>query len=410
MRTRQKLFLLGWLCLTLCACRAQSQSAIGAVQNQSTETQQEAEAKQSANMDSEKGTGEESTAVAGFEDLSWKSGMELSYACRFTVDSCGEYRLITVVDDGRYLLIPEGSAVPQKIPEDVTVLQKPLKVGYVAASSAYDLIRQLGALDRIRFVGTKPEDLYVGEVVKKLESGEILYAGKYSAPDFEQLLQEGCDFVVESTMINHKPEVKEKLEALDLPVLTEYSSYEKHPLGRLEWIKLYGLLLDREEIAEEYFRQQAKQMEEISGLEKTGLTVAFFYVNSSGGINVRKSGDYVAQMIRMAGGEYVPANTGEEESVSSTMNMEAEDFYLAAKDADILIYNGAIWGELQSVDDLIEKNQLFADFRAVKENRVYSTDRNFLQQTTGIGEFIEDLSMVLRDEKDAEYHFLEKLN
>ena len=410
MRRRQKLFLLGWLCLTLCACRAQSQSAIGAVQNQSTETQQEAEAKQTADADLEKDAEEEIVAGAEFADLSWKSGMELAYACRFKVDSCGEYRLITVAGDGRYLLIPEGSAVPQKIPEDVTVLQKPLKVGYIAASSAYDLIRQLGALDRIRFVGTKPEDLYVGEVVKKLESGEILYAGKYSAPDFEQLLQEGCDFVVESTMINHKPEVKEKLEALDLPVMTEYSSYEKHPLGRLEWIKLYGLLLDREEIAEEYFRQQAKQMEEISGLEKTGLTVAFFYVNSNGGINVRKSGDYVAQMIRMAGGEYVPANTGEEESVSSTMNMEAEDFYLAAKDADILIYNGAIWGELQSVDDLIEKNQLFADFRAVKENRVYSTDRNFLQQTTGIGEFIEDLSMVMRDEKDAEYHFLEKMN
>ena len=43
-------------------------------------------------------------------------------------------------------------------------------------------------------------------------------------------------------MIYHTPEVKEKLEALGIPVLVERSSYETDPLGRMEWIKLYGAL------------------------------------------------------------------------------------------------------------------------------------------------------------------------
>ena len=42
----------------------------------------------------------------------------------------------------------------------------------------------------------------------------MLYAGKYSAPDYEEILSEQCDRAIESTMIYHNPEVKEKLEQL----------------------------------------------------------------------------------------------------------------------------------------------------------------------------------------------------
>lgn len=62
----------------------------------------------------------------------------------------------------------------------------------------------------------------------------------YSAPDYELILSKNCDLAIESTMIYHKPEVKEKLEQFGIPVLVEHSSYESHPLGRTEWLKLYG--------------------------------------------------------------------------------------------------------------------------------------------------------------------------
>ena len=52
-------------------------------------------------------------------------------------------------------------------------------------------------------------------------------------------------------MILHTPEVKEQLEHFGIPVLVERSSYESDPLARMEWIKLYGILLGREEQAEQ---------------------------------------------------------------------------------------------------------------------------------------------------------------
>jgi iron complex transport system substrate-binding protein len=60
-----------------------------------------------------------------------------------------------------------------------------------------------------------------------------------------------------------------------------------------------------------------------------------------------------------------------------------EDFYAAAVDADYLIYNAAIDAPLNSLDDLLGKSALFADFKAVKDGNVWSTDR-YLYQATDI--------------------------
>ena len=68
-----------------------------------------------------------------------------------------------------------------------------------------------------------------------------------------------CDLAIESTMIYHNPEVKEKLEQLGIPVLVERSSYESHPLGRTEWMKLYAVLLGKEEAAETAFRGTGRE-------------------------------------------------------------------------------------------------------------------------------------------------------
>lgn len=56
------------------------------------------------------------------------------------------------------------------------------------------------------------------------------------------LIDQDCDIAIESTMILHTPKVQEMIEDLDIPVFIDRSSYETHPLGRTEWIKLYGAM------------------------------------------------------------------------------------------------------------------------------------------------------------------------
>ena len=349
--------------------------------------------------------------TAGFKDLDCNGRMELSYADQFEVEQYGAYKLITIVDNGRFLLVPKGVKVPADVPADVTVLEQPLENVYLVSSAVMDLVCQIGAVSDLKYTGVKEKDWYVKEAADAMAAGNLIYAGKYSAPDYELLLSGGCTFAIENTMITHNPEVKEKLEELGIKVMIERSSYEKHPLGRLEWIKLFGVLFGREQQAKAFFDAQAAHIEPILEKEKTGLSVAFFAVASDGTITVRKPNDYVSSMIELAGGTYsLNGYVPEEENALSTLKMQMEDFYAAEKDADILIYNGTIEGELTSIAELVQKNSLFADFKAVKSGQVYTTGNNFYQQTSGTCDFIEDLNKVLNGETDAEYRFLKKIN
>ena len=205
--------------------------------------------------------------------------------------------------------------------------------------------------------------------------------------------------------------VKEQLENLGVPVLVERSSYEADPLGRMEWVKLYGVLTGKEGLAEELFEAEIKNLEGISDQKDTGKTVAFFYITSKGSVNVRKPGDYVAKMIRMAGGTYVPQNAEEEENALSTMNMEMEAFYDQAKDADYIIYNSTIDGELSALKELMAKSPLLADFKAVKEGHVWCTGKNLFQETMGLGNMIQDIHKMLTEEEPdpGQMHYIHQL-
>ena len=91
------------------------------------------------------------------------------------------------------------------------------------------------------------------------------------------------------------------------------------------------------------------------------------------------------------------------------MNMEMEAFYAAAHDADILIYNAAIDGELETVDQLLEKSSLLANFKAVQAGNVWCTGKNMFQQTTAAAEIISDLNLIFTDNAGDETEFFYKL-
>lgn len=335
--------------------------------------------------------------------LTYESSMELTCAEEFSVDYyTGDYALITIADTDRYLLIPEGSSCPEELAEDVVPLYQPIGHIYLVASAVMDMFLSIDALDTVRFSGTKADGWYLDGAREAMERGDILYAGKYSAPDYEQILAEGCSLAIENTMIYHTPEVREQLEKFDIPVMVDYSSYEAEPLGRTEWVKLYGLLTGKMAEAEAAFSREQDAFSAIGNTDASLGTVAFFYITSNGEVNVRKSSDYLPKMIRLAGGEYIFSDLGDgDDTASSTMTMQMEDFYAAAKDADYLIYNSTVDGELSAAEELFGKSELLKNFKAVQTGNVYCTARNLYQSSMELGTITADIHKMLTGEEEG---------
>lgn len=331
-------------------------------------------------------------------DFQVESAYPLEYAKEFTVDECtGGTRLITI-QNARYLVVPENSTVPNGLSEDITVLQKPLKNVYLVSTSAMDPILKLDALSAVTLSGTSAENWYLPEAKKAMENGEISYAGKYSAPDYELIVSANCGLAIENTMIYHTPEVKEQLEKFGIPVLVERSSYESDPLARMEWVKLYGILFDKEAEAETFFNEQVQRIQPLLEQDTTGKTVAFFSVTSNNLVTVRKSNDYVAKMMDMAGGEYIFSDLSDNGNNLATINLSLEEFYAGAKDADVLIYNSTIEGKIETTEQLLSKCPMLADFKAVQNGNVWCTTQSLFQESMELPDLILDMNRVFTAE------------
>lgn len=357
----------------------------------------------------------EQTTVKQEKDISnalvYLDSMDLNYAQNFSVDYYEDgYTMLNIMDNTKILVVPEGKEVPTGLDEDVKIVNRPVNNLYLVASATMDMFDKLDAIDSIRLSGQKKENWYIESAKTAMENGTLIYAGKYNKPDYELIVSENCSLAIENMMISHSPEVQEMLESFGIPVMIDYSSYEKHPLGRVEWIKLYGALVGKEAEAEAEFAKQLSILEEVTAHVKSEKTVAFFYVTSNGLIQVRTVSDYVPKMIELAGGKYIFEDLGDSESSRSTMNMQIEEFYNKAKDADYIIYNSSIDGGVNSIEELLDKCSVLEDFKAVQKGNVWCTTNDMYQQSMSIGYLIEDIHDMLFGEGEEEMKYLFRLN
>ena len=350
------------------------------------------------------------TQAPKIDGLTYESTMDLTYAQEFDVFYYKEgYKFIDVHEGRQYLIVPEGKEAPEGLDEKIIVIQQPVQNIYMAATAIMSLFDALDAIDTVKFSGLEASGWYVDGAKKAMEAGTMIFAGKYSEPDYEKIVDGDCKLAIESTMILHSPKVQEMIEDLDIPVFVDYSSYESHPLGRTEWIKVYGAMLNKEEKATEFFEDQAKVVEDLKDFKNTEKTVAYFYISTDGSVVVRKSDDYIPTMIEIAGGRYVFKDLKNSEGNAPSVKMTMEEFYATAVDADYLIYNGTIDGQVSSLSDLEAKSNLFAEFKAVKDGNVWYTGKNLYQATDTVGELISDIHLMLTDGDASQMTFLEKM-
>jgi iron complex transport system substrate-binding protein len=324
--------------------------------------------------------------------LVFDHSMELKYAKCFSVDYYkGGYKLIKLVDDSAILVVPEGMSVPADKPENAVVLQQPVSNILVSSTPVTSLINSIGALDSISLTTYDADSWYIDDVKQAILDGKITYIGDYKAPDYEMITAAGTTFAFFSTMLTD--DVKEQLQNIGVDVILDQSAQEDHPLARVEWAKLYGAIFNKEKNAETVFNTQANYVDELSKLEKTGKTVAMFYITSKGVLYARNADDYMAKMIALAGGDYVLSDVGVGET--GTVKMEMEAFFDKAKDADYIVYIWSMGGKPETLAAFTERAEILSDMKAVKEGNVWCTTPDYFQIQNTIGSMINDIRLMM---------------
>ena len=347
--------------------------------------------------------------IPQIEGLTYEKSVDFTYAeCLAIYQYEGGYSLVDIFDDARYLIVPEGGSVPENLDEDITVIQQPVNDIYLGATAVMSLFDAIDGLDHISMTSLKESGWTVENAAARMKEGKIVYAGKYSEPDYEMILEKDCQLAIESTMIYHTPDVKEMLEELGVPVLVDRSSYESNPLGRTEWIKLYGVLTGKEAEANAFFEKQQETVAAFDDYESTGKKVAFFYLTTDGKVVVRSTNDYVPSMIKMAGGNYAFEGVTDEDGKTS-VSMTMESFYEKAQDADYIIYNASIDTSVKTIADLIEKDEVLKEFKAVKSGDCYTTGSSMYQRTDVIADMIADFHKVFTGQDTEHLEFLKKM-
>lgn len=364
------------------------------------------------------------------EGLQYLSTDKNEYAKCFALHRYeGGVKLLCTDDGRRYLFAGKADTDSDKLSDennsaeasraDMIVIQAPPEHIYLAATAVMSHFDAVGAVPSIALSSIRREDWYIDAAREAMENGEILYGGKYSAPDYEKMVSIGVDLAIESSMILHTPKVQEKIEQLGIPVLIDRSSYEPEPLGRAEWVKVYGALTGREAEAQQAFEEQKNAAASLNA--DTGRSAAVFSINSTKQIVTRKPGDYMARMVEEAGGTFLTpggtapgqetagqessgqaapdraasGETASDQAASGTQTVSMESFFEATSQADVLIYNAAIEDAPVSVEELARQYTLLKECKAYTEGNIWCTKGSLYQSVGETGWIIRDINMIL---------------
>lgn len=298
----------------------------------------------------------------------------IGYARRFRLFRRGEVTVVEIMsgqeaypDTLRYLLLPEGKPQPSGFAGYMVIHTPVRRIAVFSTTHAgfLDLLDQTGRIAGV----SRSELVNTPSLRQRIAEGKVTEIGMPFSPDQEALLALDPDLVCAPALPSTRKAGYQALVQMNVPVLVVAEWLESSPLGRAEWIKLFGALVGKEELAREQFAAIESSYLKIAALSRnlsnrptvlTGLPVKDSWYVPAGG-------SYVAAMLRDAGALYQWRDLPGTGSVPLTI----EAVWPVALEADYWLNTGTV----STLDELVAVDSRFGQMRSVKERRVWNNNR-----------------------------------
>lgn len=325
----------------------------------------------------------------------------ISYASRFTLEVKDSYTRLEVTEPWQgasgvkqvYFLTREGVPLTDSIPENTIVIKVPVKSIVCMSATHVAMISALGMEHTIR--GVSGINLIANSSVRQLaEKGLIVDVGYEGSLNREAILEMNPDLFMAYGVGSESAGYLTKLGELGINIMLNAEYLELEPLGKAEWIKVFGALYCLQEKADSIFRLESARYEAIkkmvaeSTAEKPSVLLGLPWKDSW---YISPGNSNISQLINDAGGNYLWKDVKSQTS----MPLSLENVYMKALDANFWLNPGSA----ASLNDIAMIDRRLADLPPYIDGNVYNNTK--LMTGTGANEYWERgstyPSLILKD-------------
>ena len=295
---------------------------------------------------------------------------EIEYATSLAIYKQNGYSIVKVVNpwpnaekDFTYILKEKNATVPDSL-QKYNTIQVPLQSIVVTSTTIIPYLEMLGVENKL--VGFPHTDFISSVKTRKLiDNGTVKNVGQNEKLNMEMLIDSSPELIVTFGIDNNNPTL-DNLTKSGLKVLIQADWMEQSPLGKAEWIKLYGALFGKEKEAKSQYDAIVKNYKDalaVVATKKPTATVLYGSMYQDQGY-VAKANSWVAQFLKDAKANYLWSNV----PGTGSIGLSFEQVLEKAKTAKYWIASGPY----KTVAEMNAINPHYSQFDAFKTKQIYT--------------------------------------
>lgn len=298
---------------------------------------------------------------------------EVQYAKGFSIENYEGYSVVTVKNPWpnasktyTYILKKEKGTVPDSLKNNITI-NVPIKsivvtsTTHIPSLEMLEVEKTLVGFPNLKYISSK-------KVRTLIDAKKVKELGSNQALNTEVLIDLQPEVII-GYGIDNDTKALDNLEKSGLKVVLNGDWNEETPLGKAEWIKLFGALYDKQDKANELFATIEKDylktidIAKLDSITPTILAGDMFQDKWY----LPKGTSWGSLILKEANANYLWSET----SGTGSLALSFETVYEKAKNADVWITSG----QFSSLKEMLDANPHYGQFEAFKKGNVYSFTR-----------------------------------
>jgi iron complex transport system substrate-binding protein len=295
---------------------------------------------------------------------------------RIRLEKINDYTKVTIINPWQgadnvnlvYNLVRRDSAFPPEL-DSSDVVFVPVRSIVCMSTTHLAMISALGEDNSVSGV-SGPGYVFSQSLTKNIEAGLVADVGYDSGLNKELILTISPDLVMMYGIGSESAGYVGKIKELGIKVIFNADYLETDPLGKAEWIKLFGALYCREEMADSIYTSEIQLYDSLRSFisanisERPKILLGLPYKDTW---YISPGNSFISKIISDAGGDYLWKDT--ESSVS--MPYGIENVYMGALKADFWFNIGSIktGSEIKAVDERLTKLPCFTSGNLFNNNK-----------------------------------------